>query len=94
MLHGKSKREVLCDILNAYKTQPSIKQIEKKLNKQNFFRKKTFSFKPFTPSEIEKLIQCIDTIKAAGIDTIPSKLTKNAADFLTSLLTAAISKSI
>ena len=32
MSHGKSKQEVLCDILNAYKTNPSIKQIEKKLN--------------------------------------------------------------
>ena len=42
MSHGKSKQEVLCDILNAYKTHPSIKQIEKKFNGQNFFRKENF----------------------------------------------------
>ena len=39
MSHGKSKQEALCDILNAYKIQPSIKQIEKKFNGQNFFSK-------------------------------------------------------
>ena len=40
MSHGKSKQEVLCDILNAYKTHPRITQIEKKFNEQKFFRKK------------------------------------------------------
>ena len=81
MSHGKSKQEVLCDILNAYKTHPSIKQTEKKFNGQNFFRKEKFFFKPVTPPEIEKLIKCLDTNKAAGIDTIPPKLIKIAADF-------------
>ena len=33
--NSKSKQEVLCDILNAYKTNPSIKQIEKKFNGQS-----------------------------------------------------------
>ena len=42
--HGKSKQEVLCVILNAYKTHPSIKQIEKKFNEQNYFRKEKFFF--------------------------------------------------
>ena len=37
MSHGKSKQEVLCDILNAYKIHPIIKQTKKKLNKQNLF---------------------------------------------------------
>ena len=27
MSHGKTKQEALCDILNAYKNHPSIKQI-------------------------------------------------------------------
>ena len=31
MSHGKSKQEALCDILNAYKTHPSKKQIERKI---------------------------------------------------------------
>ena len=54
MSHGKSKQEVPCDILNAYKTHPSIKQIEKKFNGQNFFRKEKLFFKPVTPPESEK----------------------------------------
>ena len=82
MSHGKSKQEVLCDIINAYKNHPSVKQIEKKFNGQNFFGKETFFFKPVTPPEIEKLIKCLNTNKAAGIDTIPPKLIKIAADFL------------
>ena len=94
MSHGKSKQEVLCDILNAYKTHPSIKQIEKKFNDQNFFRKETFFFKPVTSLEIEKLFNCFDKNKAAGIDTIPPKLIKIEADFWTPLLTVAIKKSI
>ena len=82
MSHGKSKQEVLCDIINAYKNHPSVKQIEKKFNGQNFFGKEKFFFKPVTPPEIEKLIKCLNTNKAAGIDTIPPKLIKIAADFL------------
>ena len=54
MSHGKSKQEVPRDILNAYKTHPSIKQIEKKFNGQNFFRKEKLFFKPVTPPESEK----------------------------------------
>ena len=94
MSHGKSKQEVLYDILNAYKTHPSIKQIEKRFNGQNFFQKEKFFFKPVTPSEIEKLIKCLNTNKAEGIDTIPPKLIEIAADFLTPLLTVAINKSV
>ena len=45
MLHGKRKQEVLCHILNAYKTHPSIKQMENKFNEQKFFRQGNFSFK-------------------------------------------------
>ena len=36
------------DILNAYKIHPSIKQIEKKFNEQNFFRKEKFSLNPYS----------------------------------------------
>ena len=91
---GKSKQKVLGDILNAYKTHPSIKQIEKKFNEQNFFRKDKFLFQPVTPPEIENLINCLDTTKGTGIATIPPKLIKIAADYLTPLLTVVINKSI
>ena len=62
MSHGKSKQEVLCDILNAYNTHPRITQIEKKFNEQKFFRKKpvkSLIFKPVTSSEIKNLIVLI-----------------------------------
>ena len=44
--HGKNKEEVLCDVLNAYKNHPSIKQIKNKFNGQSFFGKEKFFFKP------------------------------------------------
>ena len=94
MSHGKSKQKVLSDILNSYKTHPSIKQIEKKFKEQNFFRKEKFFLKPVTPSEIKNLINCLDTNKPARIDTIPSKLIKIAAEFLTAFPTIVINKSI
>ena len=62
MSHDKSKQVVLYDMLNAYKNHPSIKQLKK------------LFFKLVTPPEIEKLVKCLDTNKAAGIDTIPPKL--------------------
>ena len=80
MSSDKSKQEVLFDILNGYKTHPSIKQIEKKFNGQSFFRKEKFFFKPVTSPEIAKLIKCLDINKTVGIDTIPPKLIKIEAD--------------
>ena len=78
MSHCKSKQEVLCDILNAYKTHPSIKQIETKFNEQNFFRKEKFFFKSVNPPQVKNLINCLDTNKAPGLDTIPPKLDFNS----------------
>ena len=78
MSHGKRKQVVLCEILSAYKNHPSIKQ------RQNFFWKKTFFFNLVTPMEIKKLIECLDTNKAAGINIIPLKLIKIEADFFVS----------
>ena len=40
--------------------------------------------------EIKKLIKCLDTNKVARINTIPPKLMKIVADFLTPLLTAVL----
>ena len=51
-----------------------MKQIEKKFNEQNFFRKENFFFKPVTPPEIKNIFNCLDTNKATGIETIPPNL--------------------
>ena len=40
MSHDKSKQEVLCNILNAYKKKPSIKQIQNNFNGKNVFWKR------------------------------------------------------
>ena len=61
--HGKSKQEVLCDILNAYKTHPSIKQIEKKFNEQNFFRKEKFSLSLLLQQKLKTLLIVLIQIK-------------------------------
>ena len=56
MSHSISKQKVPCDILIAYKNHPSIKQIEKKFNGQNFFGKEKFLFKPVVPPETTPLL--------------------------------------
>ena len=81
MSHGKSNQEVPCYILNAYKKPPSIKQIKNGFNGQNLFEKEKLFLQTFTPRKIKKLIKCLDTNKATGINTVPSKLTKIAAVF-------------
>ena len=40
--HGKNKQEVPCDISNAYKNHLSLKQMENKFIRQNFFGKEIF----------------------------------------------------
>ena len=60
---GKSKQKVLGDILNAYKTHPSIKQIEKKFNEQNFFRKEKFSLSLLLQQKLKTLLIVLIQIK-------------------------------
>ena len=63
MSHDKSKQEVICDILTAYKTHPSIKQIEKKFNEQNFFRKEKFSLSLLLQQKLKTLLIVLIQIK-------------------------------
>ena len=63
MSHGKSKQEVLYDILNAYKTHPSIKQIEMKFDEQNFFEKKIFSLSLLLHQKLKTLLIVLIQIK-------------------------------
>ena len=53
---------------------------------KTFLEKKNFSLSLLLHQK------CLHTNKAAGIDTIPPKLIKRAADFLTQLLTVTINK--
>ena len=45
-----------------------------------FFGNENVFFKPVTPIELKKIIKCLDTNKAAGVNAIPSELIKIAAD--------------
>ena len=82
------------DIVNSYKNHPSIIEIIQVVNGSDVFDSERFSFKTVNESEIKNLLKNLDTKKASGIDTVPPKLVKLSADFLTPLLTKAINMSI
>ena len=82
------------DIVNSYKNHPSIIKIKQIGNESSVSDSERFSFKTVNESEIKDLLKNLDIKKASGIDTIPSKLVKLSADFLTLLLTKAINTSI
>ena len=82
------------DIVNSYKNHPSIIKIKQVVNGSNVSDSERFSFKTVNESEIKDLLKNLDIKKASDIDTIPPKLVKVSADFLTSLLTKAINTSI
>ena len=82
------------DIVNSYKNHPSIIKIKQVVNGSNVSDSERFSFKTINESEIKDLLKNLDIKKASSIDTIPPKLVKLSADFLTPLLTKAINTSI
>ena len=82
------------DIVNSYENNPSIIKIKQVVNGSNVSDSERFSFKTINESEIKDLLKNVDIKKASGVDTIPTKLVKLSADFLTPLLTKAINTSI
>ena len=82
------------DIVNSYENHPSIIKIKQVVNGSNVSNSERFSFKMVNENEIKDLLKNLDIKKASGIDTIPPKLVKLSADFLTPLLTKAINTSI
>ena len=82
------------DIVNSYENHPSIIKIKQIVNGSNVSNSERFSFKMVNENEIKDLLKNLDIKKASGIDTIPPKLVKLSADFLTPLLTKAINTSI
>ena len=61
---------------------------------KTFLEKKTFSLSLLLHQKLKTLLIVLIQIKPQEIDTIPPKLNKIAADFLTPLLTVAINKII
>ena len=78
------------------KNHPSIIKIKQVVNGSNVSHSERlrFSFKTINESEIKDLLKNVDIKKTGGIDTIPPKLVKLSAHFLTPLLTKAINTSI
>ena len=72
------------DIANSYKNHPSIINIKQVVNGSDVSHSEIF----------KDLLKNLDIKKASGIDTIPPKLVKLSADFLTPLLRKAINTSI
>ena len=92
-LNQKPFLQSVRDIVNSYKNHPSILKIRQVVNGSDVSDSERFSFKTVNESEIKDLLKNID-IKRRDIDTIPPKLVKLSADFLTPLLTKAIDLSI
>ena len=82
------------DIVNSHKNHPSILKIEQVVNECDVSDSERFSFKTVNETEIEDLLKNLDIKKANGFDTMPPKLVKLSADFLTPLLKKDINTSI
>ena len=82
------------DIVNSDKNHPSILKIAQVVNECDVSDSERFSFKTVNETEIEDLLKNLDIKKASGFDTMPPKLVKLSADFLTPLLTKGINTSI
>ena len=74
-----------------YESRPSIIEIRNNLKPSHELNISTFQT---NPSEVKKLIMSLDTKKATGVDKIPPKLVKLAADVLATRLSLAINSSI
>ena len=80
------------DIFNSYKNHPSNIKLKQVVNGSDDSYSERFSFKSVNENEIKDLLKNLHVKMASGIDTMPSKLVKLPADFLTPLvLTKAIS---
>ena len=75
---GMSDKAEICSIIESYKNHPSIKQISNNLKLLE--NKEKFCFKMVTTKYIKSLLQKVNTKKTVGIDSIPPKLVKLAAE--------------
>ena len=74
-----------------YESHPSIIEIKNSLKPSHELNISTFQT---NPSEVKKLIMSLDTKKATGVDKIPPKLVKLAADVIATSLSLAINSSL
>ena len=84
-----SNKQAVLNIVNHYKSHPSIKAI-----KSNFVIEEEFSFKQTTSEDICKLLKNLNEHKAIGDDNIPPKILKLAADTICTPLSTTINSRI
>ena len=88
---GLSDKAEICSIIDSYTNHPSIKQIS---NLKLLENEEKFCFKMVTTKYIKSLLQKVNTKKAVGIDSVPPKLVKLAAESLSQSVTEAINTCI
>ena len=74
--------------VNHFSDHPSVTDIT------NTMKTAYFSFRHTTPTEVEKIMQSLDTKKATGPDRIPAKLIKPAAGPLSHQLTKVFNQCV
>ena len=77
------------NILEEYKSHPSIKKIIESKNHND-----NFTFREVSENEVLKLLKTIDSKKAIGVDGIPPLIVKLSAEVLSNSLTRIINQSI
>ena len=83
-----SDKVEICSIIESYKNHPSIKQISNNLKVLG--NEEKFCFKMITRKYIKSLLLKKNTKKVIGIESIPPKLVKLAAEPLSQPVTEAI----
>ena len=86
---GSSYDKIIDEILAKYKDHPSITCI-----KINQIHTESFIFKLVNQNEVLKILKSVDPKKSVGIDSIPPKIIKMAANVLAKPLTDIINLSI
>ena len=76
--------------ITSYEDHPSMSQINDVRNSSNFETDKVFSFNLVSATEIKQLLETFINKKAAGIGSIPPKLTKLESILFSKSLTESI----
>ena len=86
---GTTTDKVIENILEEYKSHPSVKKIIELKNHND-----NFTFREVSENEVLKLLKTIDSKKAIGVDGIPPLIVKLSAEVLSHSLTRIINQSI
>ena len=83
--------KIVDHIVRHYEDHPSVRHIKKNVKTpQNF----TCSLLTISEQEVKKILRELSTEKSAGVDTIPPKLVRLAANYLAGPLSQSINNSI